>query len=167
MIMWRMEFLLLLLATFIIGLSTSTTAQSDKLIVPGKRIGPVKIGMYREDVISALGKPHNTVHSRGSMGIRDFYLYGKKQGHHVGLGVSYNSAPYTVDHLDVSNDTYATSEGIRSGSSIRDAIRIYGSGSQNCFSNVGTCWVSYHIGIEFGYEPKNNEIFEIDISAPR
>lgn len=76
----------------------------DKLIVPGKRIGPIALGMPQADVVKILGIPKQTwVDKDGSI-----YNY-------PDLDVRINDKTNSVSSLMTLSSEYATADGIRVG----------------------------------------------------
>ena len=117
-------------------------AQSDTLIVPGVRIGPVALGMFREDVIRLLGPPDKVEETRVTQGGRSFLQ--SFVDHHTtyGLAISYNAgvAP-TAFFLATESPRYATGQGVRVGSSGTDLVRAHGGGCESCQKAV--CYMGF------------------------
>jgi hypothetical protein len=104
------------------GFSSEPTAlqNSDHQIVPGKRIGPVALGMSDADLFKMLGPPSfgnpPTANSPG--------MYKWEYGN------SYFSAEVDDGHqliqLSLFDGTFHTSEGTGYGSTLQDLERVYG-----------------------------------------
>jgi len=76
----------------------------DKLIVPGKRIGPIALGMPQADVLNILGKPPKSIiHTDG----HSSYFYAD-----LLVFISNNSRVYRVN---TTAPEYSTADGIRVG----------------------------------------------------
>ena len=136
------------------------TAQADNLIVPGERVGPIRLGMYREDVLKAFGQPSKT--HTGQPSFWDTY---ERRKHHW-LDIWYGETgdtPYRVVSIDVHNlDEYGTGNGVRTGSSVQDVLREYGSADTQDCTGSHYCMLRYK-GIIFVYDPQDNGIYKIEV----
>jgi hypothetical protein len=99
---------------------------SDKLIVPGERIGPIRIGMRQNEVLRLLGRPEKVrKHLPGAIGGPDpgyDYRYDNQQFH-----VGFPSGPSpTVNEIVIWDTQFATEEGVRIGDSENDLLRKRG-----------------------------------------
>ncbi|HSN18353.1 MAG TPA: hypothetical protein VLV87_09080 [Gammaproteobacteria bacterium] len=79
----------------------------DSLIVPGKRIGPVAIGMTSKQVLEAKGSPHASVRFKDAA----LYNYGDKSDY----GVLVDDDTQQVWRVQTTSDSYDTEEGIHVG----------------------------------------------------
>jgi hypothetical protein len=133
-------------------------AQSDTLIVPGERIGPIRLGMLPGDVVRALGQP-SKINTYPHGGIEYDYRYDDKY-----FFVTFSAVPETeADQIGTSDPRYATREGIRIGSSGVDVVRAYGRNYNK--SSVNTvCYAE--LGIWFLLSPQNN-IRRLSVQRPR
>ena len=98
----------LILFAFLSGCATSSSYSPaaaptfDKLIVPGKRIGPIALGMPQADVLKILGLPlKSTVHDDG----HSSYFYAD-----LLVFITKDSRVYRVN---TDSPEYATADGIR------------------------------------------------------
>ncbi len=83
-------------------------SQTDNLIVPGVRVGPVTLGMTDVDLYKMLGDPART--DVTSDGARIHYVYSS-----LDVGVDRDS--HIVVAVETHDPSYATAEGIKFGSS--------------------------------------------------
>lgn len=121
-------------------------AASDLLIVPGERIGPVRLGMGMDEVLSKLGRPDIVVDDEAISIWRYWSL---------SLTVSFDdiAAPVVRDintmyWSDVpSHSVFKTAEGIGIGSSSFDVNRTYGSPDSGGPQNVMNY---FSRGMQFG-----------------
>ena len=122
-------------------------AQSDTLIVPGVRIGPVALGMFREDVMRLLGRPDKVEENRATQGgtVVVMSLVDHYTAH--GLAITYGAgvAPAAF-FLATESPRYATDQGVRVGSSGTDLVRAHGSGCESCQKAV--CYMGFQ-GVMF------------------
>ncbi|MGQ0543969.1 MAG: hypothetical protein ACT4P3_01370 [Betaproteobacteria bacterium] len=84
-------------------------SQNDALIVPGCRIGPAHIGMTPAALLQALGQPNA---SRGPSANRITHDFRSRE-----LSVSVSTLTNVVDKIYTYGTRYATTQGIRVGSS--------------------------------------------------
>jgi len=95
--------------------------QNDNLIVPGERIGPIRLGMLLDEVVSVLGRPEKIVSSATASGV--FWRWPSRG---LGIGFSKNQpAPY-VGRVETESALNITSEGVRVGDSTFDLVRALG-----------------------------------------
>ena len=118
-------------------------AKVDKtLIVPGERIGPIRLGMNESQVIAAMGSPSD----------RFEYVSGKG-----GVTMSWGKIGVDIDRnegtkvINIWGRGYATSSGLSSGSSMSDVKTEMGPGVFFRFSN-GWERLCYSQGITFIFE---------------
>jgi hypothetical protein len=76
----------------------------DNLIVPGKRIGPVSVGMPVSQLYDVMGEPTQSVKERGS----ERYLF-------VDLQVVVDDTEGTVTTVSTESPNYATVDGLKAG----------------------------------------------------
>jgi hypothetical protein len=106
-------------------------AQSDMLIVPGQRIGPIRLGMGMDEVVAKLGQP-------------DFTETSEWRYWSLNLVVGFYTSPApavaglsTQIWADVPLSTvFRTAEGIGIGSSSFDVKRAYGKPHVTAFSGA-------------------------------
>lgn len=133
-----------------------SVAQSDTLIVPGQRVGPIQFGMQPGDVVRALGQPSKII-TPPHGGLRYDYDY---DGRYV--IVNFSAVPETEVYQVITSDPrYATREGIRVGSSGGDVVRAYGRNYSKSSNSV--CYAE--LGFWFGFSPHNN-IRNLAVYAP-
>jgi hypothetical protein len=102
---------LLAVAALFVGLqSTTAHAKNDNLIVPGVRIGPVRIGMTDADLYKILGDPTQTL-TTGSVDGGITYFWGNSLVVHV------DKDTHRVVQVTTNNPKYSTADGIKVGSS--------------------------------------------------
>jgi hypothetical protein len=100
--------------------STAASAQSsDHRIVPGQRIGSIRIGMLMDEVTAALGQPSKKYQDDGGAQ----YIY--DSGGRLYVVFTGRIAPRVVG-VTTESPSYVTDKGIRVGSSVFDAARAYG-----------------------------------------
>lgn len=95
-----------------------TLARARRLIVPGRRIGPVAVGMTPDQVVAVRGRPDEEEVDAFST----VYTYNDER-----LTVEFSRVPETtVFHAITFDWRYRTREGIGAGASGNDVIRVYG-----------------------------------------
>ncbi len=120
-------------------------AESDTRIVPGERIGPIKLGMASSEIVSALGTPDNyNKHINGDGSVFDTWMWYKS----LGLVITYPAAAverakYVSYEAEFRNHNmtfgqvgyndlvpvkqrFATEEGVTIGSSSYEIERLLG-----------------------------------------
>jgi len=101
-------------------------AASDLLIVPGERIGPVRLGMGMDELVAKLGQPDIVIHQI----VDDRWDY---RSLNLMVGIDHSAAPAVNDISNVNwSDAplltvFKTAEGIGIGASSFDVKRVYGS----------------------------------------
>jgi hypothetical protein len=141
-------------------------ASSDRLIVPGQRIGPIYLGMGMDQVVATLGRADYVVESPPHTGIQ-LWKYDN-----LNLGIycyARSSAPYVTSIETIAwNDTgknlgqstwadvipvvtvFQTSNGIELGASSYDVRRAYGGYS---YQDVGGYGLNFtQLGVYFGLQ---------------
>lgn len=120
--------LLLAFATFCVGLHLPAQAQSDMLIVPGVRIGPVNLGTTYAEIYKRFGDPGQTSFSDNDAIINYFY---------PGFVVTVEKASDKIIQVTTSDPKYATASGIKVGISRLVAAKKLGVPAGDCDSHVG------------------------------
>jgi len=123
-------------------------AQSDDLIVPGKRVGPFRLGMYMDEVIRKFGQPLSRLDPLDWAARFD---YGN-----VVLNFTGNAAPW-VDTISVYGGSYHTAEGIHVGSSMFDVARTNGPSCQSDWACPG---------IQFWHDNRYHTVAYINVRSP-
>lgn len=175
--MTRNALMLLLIITVISGCATipnevllkrqQAIAHSDTLIVPGERVGPIKLGMNLWEVQNLLG-PSDFVEKVTYPDPKHNYTI--RRYWNLGLEISFSddSVPVVimlrvVDWKDGDTTvTFQTSEGIKTGSSTLEAKRSFPSCEDRGGSNVVSC---NSLGMNYAHE--NYKLFAIGIYKPR
>lgn len=143
-------------------LMASPAAQSESTrIVAGERIGPVVLGMAKNDLVRLLGSPDRTHETVGKVGRRQTpfvfsttYYYGAESyGHHVWeINVSSIPAPQ-VKHIGTTNSKYSTDHDVKVGSSGVKVVEAFGRKyDSNYLSGPmagGVQLLYHHLGIGF------------------
>jgi hypothetical protein len=86
------------------------TGKDDLLIVPGKSVGRVRLGMTREQVVALLGAPQEE--SKSENGITNALTYRSKPAKHT-INIDFDNG--RVSQIDFTSQAYKTSEGIGVG----------------------------------------------------
>jgi len=80
----------------------------DNVIVLGRRVGPVSLGMSESQLLTAVGEPTNKTDYSAFRAGRNGYLYNK-------LGLSLVVQDGTVVRISPTDNRYSTASGIRVG----------------------------------------------------
>ena len=155
-------------------------AASDHLIVPGERIGPIRLGMGMDEVVAILGQPDN--------GAKTYYGQDDVKWHYLSINLvvyfSGGTAP-TVESvqttagaksgrpLELATSTWAdfapiniafrTANGVELGSTSFDAARAYSSYS---YKDFGPSLMAFSdLGISFTVESSDCSITSISINS--
>ncbi len=139
----------------------------DHLIVPGERIGPVRMGGSVSGAVQHLGEPDNVVRStfRGPGYDADevHYLYHDEciQFTWIDSGVE-PQVESGLRGINVYCDKWATANGLHVGSSLRDVISQIG---EYCPSNDddGSLTVETKSGVWFSAQDRNSPVSEISV----
>ena len=119
------------------------------LIVPGERIGRVKLGMTLDEVKSILGAPHSSKKLLPREADTD-YEWPSNDGTHDGRLEVLVDEDYGVIKIGVRLDTrYATSEGVRAGSSLVEIMRGFGPKQPASVPDAPNVSLVYENGITF------------------
>jgi hypothetical protein len=170
-----------------LGVSSSATPQSDWLIVPGQRIGPVWLGMTAVTALKALGLQSETCNRTLINGSDLGMTYCNFRD--LGLGINFEgdlgSQPSERRAVSITADAeegsasrkYRTDRGIRIGSSDQDVWKAYGkletkqSDSGNTESDLSypALGIEFHLGglDENSQELPKNIVGKIEITKPR
>ncbi len=108
-------------------------AQEDSLVVPGDRVGWMKIGMKFSDITKRLGNDYKTAGSNSSD-----LVFPKYQ-----LTVSLSSGD-TVCGIGVMNSSYRTDAGIQVGSPESAVLSAYGNPESSSSPQGGSCKRLYY-----------------------
>lgn len=89
----------------------------DRLIVPGKRVGPISLGMTRDQVIAALGLPVETfLYGGGTTGLAYQRINNADRSFSTGLEVIVGNQSSRVENITVGTGAqYATTQGLAVG----------------------------------------------------
>jgi hypothetical protein len=141
------------------GLGAPAAAQSnDQIIVPGERVGSVRLGMSEGELYSALGDPQQTIDmGRGWLE----YDYADKLRVTVGNGRVVNIA------VAYGATGYQTAEGVRVGGSALSARALLGPPPLTKIFKAGNPWVTAYCyaGITITSQPQEG-IISIGVSSP-
>jgi hypothetical protein len=121
--------LLFSFAAFCVSLQpTNAQAQTDNLIVPGVRIGPVNLGISDTAVYNKFGNPTSTSYDDNDATINHFYPT---------FIVTIDRDSHKVIQVTTSDPRYATDNGIKVGISNLAAATKLGIPPANCDRQVG------------------------------
>jgi hypothetical protein len=121
-----MRYLLLVLSISLAGCSVVYKVTGrDHAIVPGERIGPIALGMTATDLYRAMGEPKRVTHVEG---FGTWFEFGE-------LSARINDQTQKVSTISVQGGEFATSDGVRIGSSELAVRAAYGGPS--AFRNAG------------------------------
>ena len=127
---------LLALAVAVLSASVPVTAQSQDLIVPGHRLGPISLGMFGDEAIKLLGKPEKEESCPGC----PFRVWWYQGGNYL-VTVDYGPT-WKVIGVSTKSTRYASREGLRIGSSAYEIMKAYGqSKRQEC--GTARCYMEY------------------------
>ncbi len=154
-----MKWIMLACALVAMSWPAPVTAQPtgiDTLIVPGQRIGPIRLGMDQDEVIRILGEP-SYIDERPEWA-ETYHVYGGRNTFLGWLVIGYNRslAPQVQDIL-TADPRFATDRGIRpggrdwdghgaAGSSGADVVRAYGRPKKETCQQADeglACFVNY------------------------
>jgi hypothetical protein len=135
-------------------------AASDHLIIPGERIGPIRLGMGMDQVLETLGRPDSTQTTRDSYHWHysdlnmqlDFDLGAAPSVRQVQTG-AYTDKPIDTNAMVWSDlkpvtTVFCTDNGIQLGASSFDVKRAF---SAYSYTDPGGVVMNYeHVGIRFG-----------------
>lgn len=130
-----------------------TAAQVPTVIVPGKSLGPVRLGMSREDVIRILGQPSSPLTETGAFPDWD-------------LTVTFRDG--VAVRVGTTSSRYRTASGAGVGMRIDDAIRLVADRALDISASNGDMNVLYRmagIGFVF-YRGVAVEVVVVDPGAP-
>lgn len=139
-------------AGLLVGIVVSTTSAASAgtaadpwMIVPGKSVGVLHVGIRIKAVVDAWGPPDKVEYRDPSKLLRLVGVY-EYDSFKIGITVTCG----IVDWIRTSNPQYKTAEGIRVGHPIEKAIAIYGKGYVLSASSDGGGGIVYiDIGISF------------------
>jgi len=151
-------------------------ATSDHLIVPGERIGPIRLGMGMDEVLATLGRPDSMETTRDSY---QWYYPDLNMQIDLFLGAApsvrqVETGAYTYQPIDTNTMTWSdlkpvttvfhTDNGIQLGVSSFDVKRAYSSYS---YTDPGGIMMNYeHIGIRFGVT-SDFRVWAISVAYPK
>ena len=165
----------LMLACALVAMSwpapvTAQPAGIDTLIVPGERIGPIRLGMDQDEVIRILGKP-NYVQNMDEVG-EYMHIYGPRNFLRGWLTVTYKRAiAPTVQSLLTGSlsGVFVTERGIRVGSPGPRVVQVYGPpDKEQCDTDSsGGCAAYYNSGILFVVPFSLGRVDRIIVTPPK
>jgi hypothetical protein len=138
----RVSTIIIAVALFMGSQLATARAQSDNLIVPGVRIGPVMLAMTETAIYKMLGDPTRTMTQGVDMGRGIQYVYPT-------LSVVVNKVTHRVTSVVTIDQKYSTANGIKVGSSSLAVSTKLGIPPGDC---QGMCDYNYH-GIGMGINP--------------
>jgi len=147
----------LVLCAMLIPQVASAQSLGDQVIVPGERVGSIRLGMTWDDVISLLGQPTSSFTNMGDPAKVDTYLQYDSLNLHI---IFSNTAAPVVTYIQVQawtqesftfgtvvwsnfdpvSSNFHTADGIVLGSSSFDVLKKLGSGFT---SNGGPVFMQY------------------------
>jgi hypothetical protein len=120
---------LVIVVTVLFIVCTAKGGEADKLIVPGRRIGPISIGMTASDLLRILGEPDQTDHSSTATG----YKYTSR-----GLRVQLHDRDQRVSSIAALDASWMTAQGLRVGDSeLKMKSRLGAPSSSRTLYSVG------------------------------
>lgn len=130
----------------------------DHVIVPGERIGPVRLGGLVSDAVKHLGNPDSVYHN-GSPTYSVEYAY--KEGCLHFRWIDSGAEPVIDGVVWVRCGTFSTSEGLQVGSSMQDVI---GRVAKYCSRSDGNGYLEIQIdGLSFGFVHRNSTVDQITV----
>jgi len=141
----RLALALLLAAS--IALAPSAGASHPRLIVLGKSIGPVRIGMSEQAVVRALGKPRvvkNANYGGKPLRVATFGVHGGR------FDVDYDRATRKVVGIQTNSRYFKTAAGIGPGSPLRLVRALPGFRFGQCTAN----WEADRHGVLVSFVPQ-------------
>ena len=103
-----------------------STPDTAYLILPGERIGKVKVGMYGEDLTSMLGKPDS---SDAAMGKALLFWTGEQPGHYVAVFTVTDFGGQVekpvVQQVQITSPRFLTTDSIGTGKSLAEIRQKY------------------------------------------
>jgi hypothetical protein len=113
------EIALVIFTLFLTSCATEPIAlqNSDHLIVPGERVGPIKLGMTEQEVFNLLGPAKKHFFRFGTL------IYSWEDGD---FEINVSPDNHTVYVVKVFSPSYHTAEGVRVGSSEFDLVHLKG-----------------------------------------
>lgn len=135
----------------------------DHVIVPGERIGPVRLGGLVSDAVKHLGNPDSVYHN-GSPTYLVEYAY--KEGC-LHFRWTDNGAEPVIDGgaVWVRCGTFFTSDGLQIGSSMQDVIGRVG---RYCSRSDANGYLEIQIdGLSFGFVHRNSTVDQITVERKR
>jgi len=100
---------------------STTPPVFDHLIVPGTRVGPVSIGMTKDQLFAAMGLPVDTIVS-----YTDVFVHLYQVTNIQGLRVAVGKSSSRVWYIEVGNENYRTSQGLAVGMQERQVRELMG-----------------------------------------
>lgn len=157
-------------------------AAADHLIIPGGRIGPIRLGMGMDEVTATLGKPDYAFPIQTEGSERIFGYEWKYFSLNIRITFSSDSAPSvtTVETIawsdtnrEYGKQTWAdfrpittifqTANGLGLGASSFDIKRAYSSFNYRDVEGIGMIYEN--LGISFSLEPGTHRIWAIQVSS--
>lgn len=163
-------FFLLLASQFA---TPKTQPDFDRLIVPGKRIGPVAMGGYVDEIVKKLGKPNKTSRStfRGPGYTSDevYYYYTNKNNDLRFTWLDEGLRPVVESGyrgITTTSGSWATASGVHVGSTIPEVVAAYGEPDNFSIRSKKESIMVYNIGINFVVKDRNSPVLQISIIPP-
>jgi hypothetical protein len=146
----------LAIALIVLLALTPAVAAPTGRIVPGERIGPLRLGMSITDAVKALGEPTE-----------------RREGDQVwvgwpreGLGVWLKSGRIVTIMLR-GNRAYRTAEGVGIGTDREQVLAVYG-GAYQAEEDAYSLVITYRRGITFGFDKRTGSaVAAIMVFKPR
>lgn len=125
----------------------------DTLIVPGKRIGPVSLGMTASQLFQTMGSPISSFQ----------YDDGRSDNTFSGEIIATVHNNNKVCKVRTYSSRYATEKGLKVGSSALEVRAVMG--SPRIVNDVETCFWYKYSGIDFNFynRPQDNKVTFIDV----
>ena len=134
-------------------------AKADNLIVPGQRIGHIRIGMLLDEFVSTAGQPNTRRTDESVPGRRILrYYYSGWSADLLDVAAPWVCAIY------VSSPQWNTESGLRVGDSVFDMTRKQGSNYRSVEGLNGLHFVTYDTGLRVNL--RNRRIIEMTVVYP-
>jgi len=156
--------------------------QNDHLIVPGQRVGPIRLGMGMDEVLATLGKPAwsyinpgdylkiDTEMNYPSLDLEIRFTAGATPTVKSITVTAYTKSSMLMNRVTWSdirhfNNVFHTAQGFGLGSSSFEVARAYGSYDSNSTRAVGNNMNYKNLGLYF-LSTQDFRIYSISISSP-
>lgn len=134
----------------------------DRIIVPGERIGPVRLGGLVSDAVKHLGNPDQVYHNGSPTYIVE---YAYKEGCLHFRWTDSGAEPVIDGGVWSRCGTFSTSDGLQIGSSMQDVIDRL---ARYCSRSDWHGYLEIQIdGLSFGFKQRNSPVDQITVEKKR